>query len=339
MNQVAVSILLTVVLSAPAFAAEPAVQPDSRGQVNLLGMGDWGSNTAGQRTVATTMKQYVESEQRRFDALLTAGDNVYIDLQNIFDPKWQQMFEQMYDRRVLNFPFYPTLGNHDYQHNRYLIEWAYARSYPQSRWKFPDRWYRLDFPIGAEKPLVTVLMLDSNKPLLGERDWNTELAWLKNELAKPRTATWLMCVAHHPMFSNGDHGDNGVLQNTWGPLFEKANVDIYLAGHDHDMQHLELPGKHTTYLMVGGGGAGTRAMRVDKRGPFSRAQHGFGDLQFTDSAVRVRYVGGDDGSITHEFTRALDGKISVTQSLPSDVAKPRTIKSITRDPGEAEEKK
>jgi len=214
MNQVAVSILLTVVLSAPAFAAEPAVQPDSRGQVNLLGMGDWGSNTAGQRTVATTMKQYVESEQRRFDALLTAGDNVYIDLQNIFDPKWQQMFEQMYDRRVLNFPFYPTLGNHDYQHNRYLIEWAYARSYPQSRWKFPDRWYRLDFPIGAEKPLVTVLMLDSNKPLLGERDWNTELAWLKNELAKPRTATWLMCVAHHPMFSNGDHGDNGVLQNT-----------------------------------------------------------------------------------------------------------------------------
>ena len=79
-------------------------------------------------------------------------------------------------------------------------------------------------------------MLDSNKDLLGPEQWNQELKWIEAELSRPRK-TWMIACAHHPLFSNGDHGDIGVLQNTWGELFQKHKLDFYLCGHDHDVQH------------------------------------------------------------------------------------------------------
>jgi len=43
-----------------------------------------------------------------------------------------------------------------------------------------------------------------------QEDWDTENKWIEAELAKPH-AQWLMCCAHHDIFGNGSHGDNGVL--------------------------------------------------------------------------------------------------------------------------------
>src|SRR5205809_3088326 len=227
------------------------------------------------------------------------------------------MFEDLYDPRVLDFPFYVSLGNHDYQENRYVIEAEYARANPDSRWKFPSRWYRVDLP--RDKPIVSVLMLDSNQPLLGQELWNEELAWIKSELSKPRKSKWLIAVAHHPFFSNGDHGDNGVLRNARQPLFEKAKLDLYLCGHDHDLQHLEVANFRESFMVVGGGGASTRPMRVDRRGPFSKSAHGFADLNFTNDRMTARLIG-DDGAALHEFTRTRDGKVEVTRNTPSDLA-------------------
>jgi hypothetical protein len=196
----------------------------------------------------------------------------------------------------------------------------------------PARWYRVELP-SEEDPLVSVLVLDSDQPLLGEVEWNRELNWLKEELHKPRPGTWLIAVAHHPLISNGDHGDNGPLQKAWGPLFDRAGVDFYLCGHDHDVQHLETGGplaRRPSLLMVGGGGATTRPIRIDRRGPFSKAAHGFAHLTFTPQLATARLVSGDDASVLHEFTRTPVGIVKVTRSTPSDVAVPRTVKSITR---------
>src|SRR5439155_15709122 len=249
---IALLFVMSLTFSADARASE----------VNLLAMGDWGSNGPDQRAVAATMKSYLQHTGRKFDAMLLAGDNFYVPLENIFDPKWRSMFEDLYDPSVFDFPFYPVMGNHDYRNTNFLIELAYSKSNPRSRWKFPARWYRVDLPARPPdaaaaddaEPLVTVIMLDSDMPVVGDVEWKRELDWLKKELAKPRAAKWLVCVAHHPLFSNGDHGDNGILQRTWGPLFEKAGVDFYICGHDHDVQHLELVPRYPSFLMVGGGG-------------------------------------------------------------------------------------
>lgn len=303
----------------------------AREQVNLLAMGDWGNGGSQQRQVAQALSSYVVSSGMHFDGMLLAGDNFYVKLQGTEDPQWQTLFERMYDPDVLDFPFYAALGNHDYEAGKDQIELAYARENPGSRWKMPSRWYRIDFP--GDEPLVTVFMLDSDKDLMRPGQWSAQLQWLGDQLRRPGLGKWIVCCAHHPMFSNGSHGDIGPLQRSWGTLFERAGVDFYVCGHDHDLQHLQLRGWDMTFILCGGGGAGVRPMRNDRRGPFSRSVHGFAHISFTPDAVVVRFVDVDRRTV-HAVERSRDGTVRVLDSIESDAAPPRTMKSIT-PPGAA----
>jgi hypothetical protein len=298
----------------------------TRPSVNLLAMGDWGTHATTQRSVASALSTYVKNSQRRFDGMLLLGDNVYLKPGQLTAELWQSMFEQTYDRQSLSFPFYAALGNHDYAGKTVDFQLQYARENPQSRWKMPAKWYRVDLP--ADKPLVTVLVLDSVKDAMTPQDWATQLGWIEGQLTRPR-GRWTMMTAHHSPFSNGEHGDVGPLQPEWGPLMKKYNVDFYVAGHDHDLQHLEIDGWKTSFILAGGGGAAVRPIRNDKRGPFSKSTYGFADFQFAEQSAKCRIVS-RDGKVIHEFTRAPDGAVTVNFTTPSDVAVPRTPKSINR---------
>jgi tartrate-resistant acid phosphatase type 5 len=306
-------------------------------EVNILSMGDIAQVGPGQARVAAALERHVRASGKTYDGLFTAGDNFYMKLTGVDDPKWRTLFEEMYNPAVLSFPFYVALGNHDYDKIeggefsfKWQIEMAYARENPQSRWKLPNKWYRVDLPAGdGEEPLVTVLVFDSYKTALGEAAWAEQLAWMRRELERPRNGKWLVAVAHHPLYSNGSHGDNGVMQREIGPLFREHGVDLYICGHDHDLQHLEMPDARTSFLLVGGGGASTRPMRVDARGPFSRALQGFADLNFTPDRVTVRYIG-VDGSVVHAFDRTRSGKVKVLETTGTDRAVPRSVKDVTR---------
>jgi hypothetical protein len=318
--------------SPPREATAAAPRPPR--EVNLLAMGDWGQVGPNQAGVAATMEKHVRSAGRTFDAMLTAGDNFYPKLTGIDDPKWRTMFEDLYNPHVLNFPFYVALGNHDYDEvtpggvRKWQIEMDYAKANPNSRWKLPSRWYRVEFP-SPEEPLVSVLVIDTYKTLVGEAAWAEQLAWVKAELDKPRKSKWLVAIGHHPLFSNGDHGDNGVVQRDLGALFQQSDLDLYICGHDHDLQHLELPKWKMSFLLVGGGGAATRPMRNDARGPFSKAAFGFADLNFTPNLVTAKYIG--LGGVTlHEFTRTKGGKVKVIETVGSDRAVPRKVRDVTR---------
>src|SRR5947207_8928220 len=104
-------LLLTLLLLAAA-----------RADVNLLTMGDWGSDKPAQKEVAHALADYVQASHAKFDGMLLAGDNFYIKLTGTSDPQWQTLFEQMYDPAILRFPFYVSLGNHDYQLGKAEIE-------------------------------------------------------------------------------------------------------------------------------------------------------------------------------------------------------------------------
>lgn len=304
-------------------------------EINLLAMGDWGRGSPLQKTVATSMSKYVVSTHEPFSACLLAGDNFYVPLASTSDPNWRLVFEQMYDSRILDFPFYASFGNHDYKNpkevpaDKHEIELAYTRQHPESRWKFPAQWYRVDLP--ATHPLVSILMLNSNKPNLSDAEWNQQLAFIDRELADRHGATWILACAHHPLFSNGAHGDNGVLQTSWGPLFQKHHLDFYIAGHDHDLQELQIPSFSTTFLMVGGGGATTRPMLRDNRGPFSDPHVGFTHLHFTPTLATITYVSGLDASVLHELTRTPTGQIRIVKHgpvIPATTKKLQTIQGL-----------
>src|SRR5665213_1760254 len=89
----------------PATASSsPTTAPT--GQTNLLAMGDWGEDTAAQRQVAAAMARYVKADSNPFTALLLLGDNFYFKLTGVNDPRWQSVFERVYDPKTLSMPFY-----------------------------------------------------------------------------------------------------------------------------------------------------------------------------------------------------------------------------------------
>jgi tartrate-resistant acid phosphatase type 5 len=302
-------------------------RPYPTDQVNLIAMGDWGSGTQEQKDVAKALAKYVGETGTQFNGLLTLGDNFYVPLKDVDDYQFQSLFEDMFDARRLNFPFYVSFGNHDYEKDKARIEMAYATKHPDSRWKLPANWYRVDLP--AEKPLVTVLMLNSNKPRLTPEQWDAQIRWIDEQLAHAKPTTkWTIACAHHPLFSNGAHGDNGVLQVQWGPMFKKYKLDFYLCGHDHDMQQLSVPNWSTTFVLAGGGGRKPTKMRRDIRGPFSKSMNGFSHLELFEDRAIVHFVSGEDARVVHEIQRTPDGQVSMLVRGKSDKATTQPLKVL-----------
>ncbi len=296
-------------------------------EADLLVIGDWGydSDLAPQSRVAAGMRQYLDQHKIRTQALLMLGDNWYGDLTGgVHSPRWQTQFESMYPADVFDGRAYAILGNHDYQNwpvSKVDAELEYARS-GKTRWTLPSRWYRFEFP--EKDPLITFLAVDSNMPFadgsaskgrnftLTMMQQEEQLAWLDAELQRPRTTPFLIVMGHHPMYTDGAHGDHPVLIKEWDPLFRKHKVDVYLAGHDHDLQHLEFEGHPTSFFYSGGGGADLGELMIDpaKRGPYAQKVYGFSHLSVTSNRIRLRHLD-SDGRLLHAFSRSKDGKVLI----------------------------
>lgn len=291
-----------------------------------LMVGDWGyENFTAQKTVAESMQAYVHEHHLKPDALLMLGDNWYGDLTGGVDsPRWKTQFEEMYPRSSFDCPAYAVLGNHDYQRmpeSKVEAELAYAKR-DGTRWTMPSRWYSFEFP--AAKPLVTVIALDSNMPhpqgaqasgvnfTLTSEEQAEQLRWLKTELEKPRRTPYLIVIAHHPIYSNGPHGDHKVLIADWEPLLREHKAHLYLAGHDHDMQHLEFDGHPTSFVMSGGGGADLYTLKIDEaqRGPYAAKAYGFSHLQIAPDKLTLLHMD-QAGKVIHGFTKTQEGKVSI----------------------------
>ena len=59
--------------------------------------------------------------------------------------------------------------------------------------------------------------------------------WLEDTLASS-DADYVILVAHHPSYSTGDYFGNIVTRNYTDALLEDFDVDVFLTGHDHNMQ-------------------------------------------------------------------------------------------------------
>lgn len=219
----------------------------------------------------------------------------------------------MYPARVFPGPCWAMLGNHDYDdepETKLAAQLAYTTARTGTRWTMPAKWYRFEWPVTS--PLVTCLVLDSNwhnRVLsLTDKERERQNRWLEGELKKTRTTPWLVVLSHHPMYSNGRHGDQGHLVEEWGPLLQKQRVDFYFSGHDHDLQHLEFEGRHTSFVVSGGGGARVRNLAKNKRGPFAKAIHGFTHLQVNRERFLIRHLDPNQ-KLLHSFHRTPDGKV------------------------------
>jgi tartrate-resistant acid phosphatase type 5 len=328
-------------LPAFAFEAPPGADPHA---AHALVLGDWGyvdklshddmtlhTTHAAQSQVAMGMRHYAQTVGLKPDALFMLGDSWYGDLDGgAQSPRWVEAFEQLYPKQLFPGPAYTMLGNHDYQKlppavNKVEAELEYARTGrgvdgQPTRWTLPAKWYTFDFP--AKNPLIHCIVLDSNMPRPGGDKGDNftmspdeqaeQLRWFEAQLQKPRTAPFLAVLAHHPVFSDGPHGDHPILVRDWDPLFQKYKVDLYMAGHDHDLQHLEFEGHPTTHFLSGGGGADLYVLKTDglERGPYAQEVHGFSHLAVTHKALELRHLDAD-GRFLYGISKTPTGRVSM----------------------------
>jgi tartrate-resistant acid phosphatase type 5 len=291
---------------------------------HLFAFGDWGqeSHQSQQRAVARAMQQYATKHGIRVETLLLLGDNWYGGLSGGVDSsRWKDQFEDVYPAVAFPGKCYAVLGNHDYENrpdSKAEAELKYATK-GGSRWTMPAKWYSFSFP--ESDPMIRWIALDSNHPghhfffdtpTLAHEEMEAENLWLRNELAQSSSALYTAVLAHHPIFSNGDHGDTPSLIEDWEPLLRERKVHLYLSGHDHDLQHLEFEGNPTSYVISGGGGASLRNLKRNPsaRGPYGLKVAGFTHIEVNRERMVVRHVD-TTTTVLHGFSKTPAGEVSL----------------------------
>ena len=219
----------------------------------------------------------------------------------------------------MNCPFYACAGNHDYgtakydfQEGKLQLQLDYAKQNPNSRWKFPSKWYTVELP-SAENPLVKIIVLDGSfwEGALTPQEKIEQRRFFKAELAKGTKAPWTWMVNHYPLFSETvDRGDNQQLIKEWGPQLQEHDISLAFAGHDHTLQHLQVEGYKPSFIVSGAGGARLYDCRVTERGFVNNQVFGFNHMHVTPELLTVQFIDAK-GRQLHAFTRDRAGKVEV----------------------------
>jgi len=231
----------------------PAPLVVGTGVLNFIAIGDWGRNGANhQKQVAAQMRRTATAIKSQFT--IATGDNFYPSgVISEYDPLWRYSFEDICTDFHLQWDWYPVLGNHDYTSNP-DAQVNYSKiSRP---WKMPARYYAKLISIpGETASKILILFIDTN-PLIPEFYSNSEYGpnvkaqdstqqkkWMEEPLSdKSANIKWRIVAGYHTMFTGGSRNegyDTKAIRRYMKPLFEKYSVDVYLAGHEHKLQHLE----------------------------------------------------------------------------------------------------
>ncbi len=264
--------------------------PTAEADLDALVIGDWGHAPLGQNECGAAMGVVAGRIQPSFVLSmgdnLYADEAFPGPVPGGADgaERFQRTYEQVYNASSLaDVPWYTVSGNADWNlhcsgpstddhscrynlsqpHGNVSAEMAYAGV--SARWHFPYYWYDIkrsfvgsadsaprtlqvvfmDTIIAGAGALTPTLAEIGMDPTLQERQW----AWLEATLAAS-TADYLLVVGHFPVYSIGTHGSTPFLIHRLKPLLEEHSA-IYLAGHDHNSEHIVVNSTH--YVVAGAG--------------------------------------------------------------------------------------
>ncbi|PHU23446.1 Purple acid phosphatase 4 [Capsicum chinense] len=284
------------------------------GNLRFLVVGDWGrKGDYNQSVVAFQMGRI--GEKLDIDFVVSTGDNFYTNgLTGEDDRNFLESFSNVYKAKSLQTLWYTVLGNHDYRGD------ALAQLSPYLR-KIDSRWICLrSFIINAE--IAEIFMVDTT-PFVKEYfvetehtyDWRNVMPQkpytqnvlndLENALSES-TAKWKIVVGHHAIRSVGHHGDTNELVERLLPILRAYDVDLYMNGHDHCLEHISDTESPIQFLTSG---AGSKAWRGDVKGlnneemKFFYDGQGFMSVQLTPTHVEIEFYD-VFGKVLHRWSRS-----------------------------------
>lgn len=282
-------------IGATALATAPGALAATDAPLSFVVIGDWGRGTEAQHHVAAEMGRAAAAAKARF--VLSVGDNFYEQgVESIDDPLWKSAFEDVYTHPALQVPWHVALGNHDYYGNPQAQVDYTAHS---ARWRLPQRYYKVADP-ALDRADIDMFVVDTSpfvqsyrKDPTSRKGRNTstqnvdaQLAWLDTALGAARRK-WKLVVGHHTIHSGGSqHGDTAELVDRLKPVLLHHGVQAYIAGHDHDLQHIHRDGLH---IIQCGGGMEARPVKAVEGTQFCLAQPGFGVMTANRDTLTVEF--------------------------------------------------
>ncbi|KAK9691804.1 hypothetical protein RND81_09G221100 [Saponaria officinalis] len=231
------------------------------GSLSFLVVGDWGRKGAfNQSFVATQMG--IVGDELDVDFIISTGDNFYDDgLTGVNDTAFTESFSNIYTAPSLQKQWYTVLGNHDYRGD------VLAQMDPVLR-KLDCRWLCLrsyivnadivDFFFVDTTPFVNKYYTDQKhtydwRGILPQRKYISNLLKDVDHALKKSTAKWKFVIGHHTIKSAGSHGNTTELVEKLLPILKANDVDLYINGHDHCVQHISSSDSALEFLTSGGG--------------------------------------------------------------------------------------
>jgi acid phosphatase type 7 len=286
--------------------AELSFRTSGPGPVSFLVFGDSGTGSEEQRLLAGRM------EQEKASLTLHTGDIVY---PNGGYSEQQAFYFDIYWRLMARMPFFPSLGNHDYEtHNG---EPYFAAHFLPTETVPPNargRYYSFDWG-GAH-----FISLDTNPPTAGSPSALDEmLAWLESDLANSR-AFWRIAYFHQPPFASGHHENSPgqiMARSRIAPILDRYNVSLVFNGHEHSYQRTfpmrggepAYSGPGTVYITTGGGGAALYPVPPRPAIAFSQSEHHFVRAVVEGSQLRLTALNAA-GRVIDQYTLAPPPELS-----------------------------
>lgn len=246
--------------------------------IRVLAFGDFGTGTPEQIQTAAAMREYQKGHPLDFG--ITLGDNFYPSgAASPDDPQWKARYEDLYG--PMGIKFYATLGNHDYgRADSPAAEILYSQK--SDSWRMPATYYT--YTAGPVQ-FFAIDTIELSDTVL----FNKEAAWLDAEIAKSKSP-WKVVYGHYQIYSATRGDEQNLIQRLLPVL--RNRVDVYLCGHDHNLQELNPEGG-VHFFVSGAGGAGLYPFDYPNypHSAFKERAHGFTILEANDKQLTFRIVG------------------------------------------------
>jgi hypothetical protein len=96
---------------------------------------------------------------------------------------------------------------------------------------------------------------------------------------------------HHPIYSGAARADSQKLTQSLFPILS-GRADLYLTGHEHNLQHLKPEGK-LHFLIVGGGGQKLDKLKSKLGSLFAAQAYGFSIFEADIKHLKFSLIGAD----------------------------------------------
>ncbi len=254
-------------------------------------IGDWGTGGKSQKRVAAAMLSKFHLDGAH--AVLTVGNNFYeAGVENDHDSQWENKFENVYPREKIDIPFYAMLGDRDYRGDpdaQLKYSGKKLSNGIVSRWRMPGKFWTKVFSTNTYS--LRIIGLDTEMLIKGTNEQRErQLTKLDSILTKSKDE-WKVVLGHHPVFSNGLHGNTISMIKFVKPILEKHHVNMYFSGHDLDLQLLEAV--NGVQYVVSGGGSSSRDVRYEKSTVFAATNMGFVWFQVNEKELLLQFINAD----------------------------------------------